>query len=97
MSEQTPETPSLIDRLNQMAEELRLDDKEREQFVKSSMERAGYRPRIEWDPPEADPNQPPEEPGDFFTPRRQQRQERQQQQQQPPQPPRQAAAPYPYN
>lgn len=67
------------------AERLGLEDKDKDSFIKSSMTRLGYKPRISWDPPENDGNGGGDDDGDFFSrgnknrERRQVRDDRQQQ------------------
>lgn len=54
-----------LDRLHEMADELGLEDDEREQFIESSMTRKGYQQRSTWAEPEGDDGG--KSGGDYFT------------------------------
>lgn len=61
--------------LQGLAERLGLDEKESDSFISSSMQRLGYKPKVQWDEPEDEGNSGGDR-GDFFSGRRQQRQQR---------------------
>lgn len=60
--------------LSSLAERLGLDDKEKDSFVNSSMQRLGYKPRTSWEDGEDEDES--KGGGDFFSGRRQQRNQR---------------------
>lgn len=58
------------DRFHSIAEELKLEDSEREDFVSGAMKRKGYTPSMTWNDPEPEK---PESGGDFFSQKRQEK------------------------
>lgn len=63
------------ERFSGIADELGLEDDDRESFITSAMKRLGYKPRMAWDEREDDGGKGKDD-GDFFT-RRQKRETRQ--------------------
>lgn len=63
-----------LQQLEDLADEMQLDDRDRDNFINSSMKRLGYKPRMDWDDPE--PEDGGRGGGDFFSSRREERQQR---------------------